>query len=138
MTETYDLNVMREQIEKMSKFNQIEILRVLTRNKVIVNENKNGIHVNMNQLSTELLNELQTYITYVNTQETYLCNMEKQKQEYENLFNSPETHSTGTNTHTHTHTHTLTKVHEKKNIKDNSSIKDKPNTLNGFKHRSKK
>ena len=136
MTETCDLNVMREQIEKMSKFNQVEILRILTRNKVIVNENKNGIHVNMNQLSMELLNELQTYITYVNTQETYLCNMEKQKQEYENLFNSPETHNTSTNTHTHTHT--LTKVHEKKNIKDNSSIKDKPNTLNGFKHRSKK
>jgi hypothetical protein len=132
MTETYDLNVMQEQIEKMSKFNQIEILRILTRNKVIVNENKNGIHVNMNQLSMELLNELQTYITYVNTQETYLCNMEKQKQEYENLFNSTDSNNTNT------HTHTLTKVHEKKSIKDNSSIKDKPNTLNGFKHRSKK
>jgi len=132
MTETCDLNIMREQIEKMSKFNQVEILRILTRNKVIVNENKNGIHVNMNQLSADLLNELQTYVTYVNTQETYLCNMEKQKQEYENLFNSTDSNNTNT------HTHTLTKVHEKKSIKDNSSIKDKPNTLNGFKHRSKK
>ena len=42
--DTYDfnqLNYIREQIENMSKFNQIEILRILTKNKnVITNENK--------------------------------------------------------------------------------------------------
>ena len=45
MENEYDfnkLNYIREQIESMSKFNQIEILRILTKNKhVIINENKN-------------------------------------------------------------------------------------------------
>ena len=44
MENPYDynmINTMREQIENMSKFNQIEILRILTKNKdVIINENK--------------------------------------------------------------------------------------------------
>ena len=48
--EEYDytkLNYIREQIEQMSKFNQIEVLKILTKNKnVIINENKYGIHIN--------------------------------------------------------------------------------------------
>ena len=42
-----ELNSIREAIENMSKFNQIEILRILTNHKeVIINENKYGIHIN--------------------------------------------------------------------------------------------
>jgi hypothetical protein len=78
---------MREQIENMSKFNQIEILRILTKNKdVIINENKYGIHINLTELSTLMLDELMVYIKYVNTQEIYLNNAEKEKEKYKNTF----------------------------------------------------
>ena len=51
----------------MSKFNQIEILRILTKNKnVIINENKYGIHINLSELGDSILNELMVYIKYVN------------------------------------------------------------------------
>ena len=74
------LNYIREQIENMTKFNQIEVLRVLTKNKeVIINENKYGIHINLSELNDSVLNELMVYIKYVNTQESYLINFEHEK-----------------------------------------------------------
>jgi len=88
--ESYDfnqLNYIREQIENMSKFNQIEILRILKKNKnVIINENKYGIHINLSELQNNILNELMVYIKYVNTQEIYLNNAEKEKEKYKNTF----------------------------------------------------
>ena len=51
-----ELNYLRESIEHMNKFNQIEILRILNRRKeVILNENKYGILVNYHfMLSTSI------------------------------------------------------------------------------------
>ena len=90
MTEEYDfnkVNYIREQIENMSKFNQIEVLRILTRNKeVIINENKNGIHINLSDVDNTILTELILYIKYVNTQELYLNNAEQEKEKYKNTF----------------------------------------------------
>lgn len=81
------LNSIRETIENMSKFNQVEVLRILTRHKeVIINENKYGIHINLSELSNEIFNELIVYINYVNTQEIELNNIEKQKQDYKNNY----------------------------------------------------
>jgi hypothetical protein len=86
-TDTYKLNNIRDSIEKMSKFNQIEILRILTNYKdVIINENKYGIHINLSELSPEIINNLLVYINYVNTQEVELNNVEKQKENYKSFF----------------------------------------------------
>lgn len=85
--DNYNLNYIREQIETMSKFNQIEILRILTKNKnVIINENKYGIHINLTELQDNILYELIIYIKYVNNQEMYLNNVEKEKEQYKNTF----------------------------------------------------
>jgi hypothetical protein len=71
----------------MSKFNQIEILRILTKNdSVIINENKYGIHINLSELPNNILNEIMVYIKYVNTQEMYLNSAEKEKEIYKNTF----------------------------------------------------
>ena len=81
------LDIIRSQIENMSKFNQIEILRILTKNdSVIVNENKYGIHINLSELPNNILNEIMVYIKYVNTQEMYLNSAEKEKEIYKNTF----------------------------------------------------
>jgi hypothetical protein len=81
------LNYIREQLENMSKFNQIEILRILTKNKnVITNENKYGIHINLSELDINTLDDLMIYIKYVNTQEIYLNNIEQEKEKYKNTF----------------------------------------------------
>lgn len=81
------LNSMRDAIENMSKFNQIEVLRILTRHKSVhINENKYGIHINLSELKSVILNELYVYINYVNKQEIELYNTEKQKETYKNTY----------------------------------------------------
>ena len=85
--ELAQLNKIREAIENMSKFNQIEVLRILTGNKdVIINENKYGIHINLSELRPQIIDDLLVYINYVTTQEIELNNIEKQKQDYKNNY----------------------------------------------------
>jgi hypothetical protein len=81
------LNNIREKIEKMSKFNQIEVLRILnTHKEVTINENKYGIHINLTELSSGIIEELKVYINYVNTQEFELNQAEQEKENYKNIY----------------------------------------------------
>jgi hypothetical protein len=81
-----ELNYLRESIENMNKFNQIEILRILFKRNVILNENKYGIHINLSELEDGSLGELFAYIKYVNTQEKTLNSIEQQKEDYRNTY----------------------------------------------------
>ena len=82
-----ELNYIRETIENMNKFNQIEVLRILSKHKeVILNENKYGIHINLSELNKEIIDELNIYIKYVNTQEQTLNSIEQQKEDYRNTY----------------------------------------------------
>lgn len=84
---TSELNYTRDRIEAMNKFNQIEVLRILNESgTVTLNENKNGIHVNLSELTNELISGLNAYITYVNTQEVTLHRVEQQKESFKNIF----------------------------------------------------
>ena len=82
-----ELNYISNSIENMNKFNQIEVLRILNKhNDVTLNENKYGVHINLSELKKEILDELNVYINYVNTQEITLHQVEKQKEEYKNTY----------------------------------------------------
>ena len=82
-----ELNYIRETIESMNKFNQIEVLRLLHKHKdITLNENKYGIHVNLSEIKKENLDELCVYISYVNTQEISLHKIEQQKENYKNTY----------------------------------------------------
>lgn len=82
-----ELNYLRECIENMNKFNQIEVLRIFNNHKdVILNENKYGIHINLSDLKKEVLDELSIYVKYVNTQETTLNAVEQKKEDYRNTY----------------------------------------------------
>jgi len=82
-----ELNYIREIIENMNKFNQIEVLRILNKHKdVILNENKYGTHINLSELNKEIIDELNIYIKYVNTQEQTLNSIEQQKEDYRNTY----------------------------------------------------
>ena len=82
-----DLFQLRNSIEKMTKFNQIAVLRILNSfEHVIINENRNGIHINLSELDDEVIKKLQEYANYVNTQETTLKQDEKQKEDIKNIY----------------------------------------------------
>jgi hypothetical protein len=85
------LNYIRDTIENMNKFNQIEVLRILSKDvNIILNENKYGIHVNLSEIKEEIISDLSNYIQYVNTQEQTLNTIEKQKEDYRNTFFSKD------------------------------------------------
>jgi hypothetical protein len=82
-----ELDYIREVIENMNKFNQIEVLRILSKYQdIILNENKYGVHINLSEVRKDVINELSNYILYVNTQETDLHNIEKQKESFKNIY----------------------------------------------------
>lgn len=82
-----ELNGICKIIESMQKFNQVEVLRILSKDaKSVLNENKYGVHVNLTDLPHEIIKELKEYIKYVNTQELNLNELEKQKEDYKNIF----------------------------------------------------
>lgn len=87
MIYTSELIFIKDKIESMPKFNQIEILRILSKKKeVTLNENKYGIHVNLTEVDPYIINELKIYINYVNAQELNLTEMELQKEQFKNIY----------------------------------------------------
>jgi hypothetical protein len=81
-----ELNQIREIIEAMNKFNQVEILRILQKNDIMINENRYGIHVNLTELKPNVINSIKRYIGYVNTQEKQLHKIEQQKETFINTY----------------------------------------------------
>jgi hypothetical protein len=92
-----ELNQIREKIETMSKFNQIEILRILHsyNSDVTLNENKYGVHINLSEVKPEIIEKLKKYISYVNTQEITLNQVEKQKENFKNTYFAKDIKETG-------------------------------------------
>lgn len=76
----------KKTIESMSKFHQIEILKILSKNLCKLNENKSGVFVNLTFLSQPVLDELKEYIDYMKEQEERLSTIEYQKTEFKNAF----------------------------------------------------
>ena len=74
---TESLNNLKDKIEKMSKNNQIEVLRILKHNPAIkLNENKSGVFVNISFLPKETIEELAKYVRYVGDQECVINEVE--------------------------------------------------------------
>lgn len=70
---------LKDDIEKLPIFHQIEILRILQTKNTNLNENKNGIFINITKLSDDTLLQIEEYIEYVNAQEKHLSEAEEQK-----------------------------------------------------------
>jgi hypothetical protein len=88
---TNQLIFLRESIENMNKFNQIEILRILKNGTAVtLNENKYGVHVNLSELNNQTLDQMYNYVKYVNAQQVSLDTAEKQKEVFKNTYFSKD------------------------------------------------
>jgi len=71
----------------MSKYHQIQVLKILRSNKnVVLNENNNGIFINLSEQSNEILLSLKEYASYVKDQLDDLSEFENKKQLLANKF----------------------------------------------------
>ena len=83
-----DLKSLKENVEDLDKNYQIAVGKLLRDNDVNLNENKNGIFVNLTELSPSIINKIQEYLNYVKEQEKQLTTIEVKKQQFkDNYFN---------------------------------------------------
>ena len=82
-----DLKLLKKNIESFSHFHQVEILKIFKKNQdIILNENKNGIFINLSSVNENVINNLQNYVTYVKKQENQLNELEQQKDMLTNTY----------------------------------------------------
>lgn len=82
-----DLEDIKKTIETFNKNHQIEILRIIQQcSASIINENKNGIYINMTFLTNQTIERIKEYVAYVQDQEKMLKPMESQKEDFKNTF----------------------------------------------------
>lgn len=71
---------LKTSIEDMSKYHQIEILRILYNlNEICINENNNGSFINLTEQSEYIIGELEKYTVYVKEQQEQLSKIEDEK-----------------------------------------------------------
>ena len=82
-----NISKLKERIETMPKYHQIEILRILNNdNSVKKNENNNGTFVNLTEQNKEVLNNLDKYANYGDDQQKHLNKVETEKERIEKTF----------------------------------------------------
>ena len=85
--DTEQLKQIKDSIEELSPGHHLEVLKILKKNNsIVLNENKNGIFVNLTDISLDILLELEKYIKYISLQQTQLNLVENTKKEYEKTF----------------------------------------------------
>ena len=88
---TSELIYLSESIENMTKFNQIEVLRIFNNHSdVILNENKAGVWITVSEVKQPVIDELIMYVKYVNNQEKTLRVVEQKKDDYINTYFSKD------------------------------------------------
>ena len=73
-------------IESLEKIHHIEIAKILKINNVYLNENNNGIFVNLNKISTNVHKQIYNYIEFVKKQESDINKDEKLKKNLETIY----------------------------------------------------
>lgn len=73
------LKFLRDKIESLTVFHQVEILRILQTNRITFSENKNGVFVNLTYVNPDVIDKINEYIIYVYKQESQLNEIEEQK-----------------------------------------------------------
>jgi len=82
--EVPDLNDIKRRIEKLGINYQIEILNILVKGNVHINENKTGIRLNLGFLFENhypVFQQMMEYVEYAEEKETRLDSVEIEKQE---------------------------------------------------------
>ena len=83
------MEMLKSRIDRMNKTQHTEILRILRKNPdVKLNENKNGVFINLSWLPPETVTEIEEYVHLVDVQESALLTAESQKEAYKNVLGS--------------------------------------------------
>ena len=77
---------LRDKIQQLNEDEQKEIFRIFNENKVEFSENKNGIFINLKNVSKEILFEIDHYIHHLTVVEKEIIDIEEQKNQFKETF----------------------------------------------------
>ena len=77
---------LKDRIESISLFHQTKILNIFYDNNIPINENKNGVFINLTYVDSSILDKVYKYLIYVNKQEEQLNVLEEEKQKIASSF----------------------------------------------------
>jgi hypothetical protein len=80
------LEKLKNKIEGLNKYHQLEILKILSKSLCKINENKSGVYVNLSFLEKSVIDDMFKYLEYIKEQEESFNTMEYQKEEFKNSY----------------------------------------------------
>ena len=80
------LKDLKIQIESLDKCHHSKIFQIVKKNNLQFSENRNGIFINMNLLTSTIIDDINKYITYVDQQEKNLKEIENIKLDFKKDF----------------------------------------------------
>ena len=86
---TIDINKLiklKKTIESMDAIHHPKILDILKQSNAHISSNRNGCFINMNNFSEDVINKLNNFIKYINTQEQTLGAVEQIKNDFKNEY----------------------------------------------------
>jgi len=84
--DSIELSKVCKTVDCLEKIHHIEIAKILKSNNVYLNENNNGIFVNLNKISSYVYKEIVNYIEFVKKQECDINKDEKLKKNLETTY----------------------------------------------------
>ena len=79
-----ELENLKKEIEKSSKIHHITILKIIkSEPSIVINENKNGVFLNLSEIPLEIIDKLKSYCEYLKSQDKQLNMVENEKTELE-------------------------------------------------------
>jgi hypothetical protein len=81
-----ELDKLRKTIEFLNNSHHIEIAKIFKNNNIKLTENNNGIFINLNNISSKIIDEIKNYINFVKQQESLLNIDETKKEDLEKIF----------------------------------------------------
>jgi len=85
-------------VESLENSHHIEIAKILKTNNVYLNENSNGIFVNLNKISVSVYKTICNYIEFIKKQESDINKDEKLKRNLQTIYFKDNKDITTTNT----------------------------------------
>ena len=83
---TESLKMLRDNIEALPVFHQTEVLRILYKNHITFSENKQGVFLNLSYVNLDVIHKISEYVTFVQNQESQMCEFEKKKMTLSNQY----------------------------------------------------
>ena len=92
-----DLIKLCKTIESLESSHHIEVAKILKINNVYLNENSNGIFVNLNKISLAVYKDICNYIDFIKKQESDINKDEKLKRNLQTIYFKDNKDITSTN-----------------------------------------